>query len=456
LVAGGNSSGYKLDGAIPGSFSVQAFASQDGVDAASGPYVGVAGECLGDAVAQRMSLATAAYFLILAPLAAASPELHRGFWAWKIMAHTALIVAALFLPAAAGEPWAGTTRGIAGVFLVAQVVVMIDLAFNAHDCLLARIIRRSDELEDEYSGAENEPGCCSNYWQWLYVLSAFVLWAGAASTVIGLAVMESHSGPSCAGGTAALSACLLLAIVYTVASLLDCLAPASGSRGALPPSIVFAYCTWLLVSALGSLHWECAALPSAGQDGSATSITISVAIAALSLGYTAYSASASVPGLFAGPTPEPGYEGSALLDQEAQAPASGDEEREDEAAELAESGGSAAGRRTYGSDDIDSSTHSASSSSEGCCSGDARSLSWLFHLVMVAAAVYMGAVLTGWQVPSAGQFTVDVTAESAVVQSQQSLAAFWAQTIAAMVAVALYGWILIAELCCPGRTFGPS
>lgn len=461
LVPSSNSSGFPVGIAIPGAFQVispSASSPLVGDPSSSTSLVGVAGECLGDAVAQRVALGTAMYFLLLAPLSAASPELHRSFWAWKILLHVALVLTALFMPAEAGEPWAGTTRGIAGLFLVAQVLVMVDLAFNLHDWLILRMIRRYEDLQEEYQGAENQPGFCANQWQVVYALLALALWIGSATTVIGLAVMESHAGPRCAGGTAAMAACLLLAIVYTVASLLDCLAPASGSRGALPPAIVFAYCTWLLVSALGSLHTECAALPTAGHDGSATSITVSVAIAALSLGYTAYSASSSVPGLFNGATPEPGYESSGLLRGANGSESEGDDDHDgdDSAADGAERGGrvasAVASRGTYGSDDADADGESGS----GCCSGDARSFSWLFHLVMVTAAVYMGAVLTGWQVPGRGQFTVDNSSGELVVQSQQSIAAFWAQTLAALVAVALYGWILVAELACPGRTFGPS
>jgi hypothetical protein len=422
------------------------------LDAEPSSFVQVAAECLGDAAAQRISFGTAVYFVFGILVSLMGVEWHRGMWLWKFLLHTALIVGAFFVPSSWGEPIAVSARVAAGLFLFAQVCVMVDIAYKLHDELLRRIEARDEELKDEYSGPDDQPGYCSNLWKVLYIVLALSLWLASAAGVISLIAKEASAGGDCAGGTAVLTASLVIAIVYTVLSMVDCIAPASGAKGFLPPSVIFAYCTWLLFSALGGLpSSNCNPVPSVGSDGSPGSIVVAILIATLSVGYSAYSASVTVPGLFSAAPPAPA-EGIALLATKERRHSShdvSDEESRQAKPSDEEQGGSSA-RRRYSSSVSDA----APTESGGGCGGEDRT-AWAFHLILCAAALYMAVVLTGWQVPTTGQFEVTSAANSGTphFDSQQTIAAFWAQTAAAIFAVALYGWTLVAELCCPGRTF---
>ncbi|KAA0145593.1 hypothetical protein FNF29_08230 [Cafeteria roenbergensis] len=421
--------------------------------------VQVAGQCVGDAAAQRVALATTVYFVTMAIASLAGPEVNRGLWAWKVLGQGLLMVGAFFLPADSGAPWAEAARVLAALFLLAEVFVMLDFAFVAHDCLAERMARRWEEIEDEYMGSDDKPGCCANLWQVAYALLSAVLWTGSAATVIAFAAKEANSGPACSAGTGALLASLLLAICYTIASLLECLAPASGAKGILPPSLVFAYCTWLLVSALSGLpDVACNPIDAIGDGQSAGEVSVSIAVATISVVYMALSASAAVPGLW-------GSAGAAAGEAQAERSLLEDNESEDGASPkeydpLAVKDSPGAGHAVAPrlSADEEASPRAPERPVGGGSCSDARDMAWLFHIVMAVAAGYMGAVMTGWQVPASGQFELAANATvaggSAMQASQRSVVAFAAQVGAAGFAVLLYTWCLIAELCCPGRSFG--
>ena len=102
--------------------------------------------------------------------------------------------------------WAGYSqfaRYMSILFLIAQVLIIVDAAYTVHEALLARMDARDAALDAQGW----EPGLCSNGWKVLYVLLAafcvsgwvgfeFVVWCAAAGVDTAAAEMLFGSSPS--------------------------------------------------------------------------------------------------------------------------------------------------------------------------------------------------------------------------------------------------------------------
>ena len=138
-------------------------------------------------------------------------------------------------------------------FLVAQVLVLLELAYRLQGLLSIKIELRDTELRAEYS----KVGMFQNCWKWLYILIVLGLQV-ASFAMLGWLIHASDS--SChttraflgltitfgivftlMGSTTAtvvcLEACLRLRLPRVLVAVLACL----DNRGLMPPSVVFAY-----------------------------------------------------------------------------------------------------------------------------------------------------------------------------------------------------------------------
>lgn len=101
------------------------------------------------------------------------------------------------------------------------------------------------------------------------------------------------TGIECGTNLGFLSITLISGIIFLIVAPLEC----AGARGILPPALIFAYCTWLCWSAIyGNPNADCTPIPPDTTNTGAT--VVGMIIAALSLCYTAFSASRSIPHLF--------------------------------------------------------------------------------------------------------------------------------------------------------------
>jgi hypothetical protein len=69
---------------------------------------------------------------------------------------------------------------------------------------------------------------------------------------------------------------------------------------------------------------------------------------------------------------------------------------------------------------------------------------WLFHFILSMGALYLGMILTQW-----GGFTGMTEDENLANQAT----ALWVNAVGGWVAYAIFGWIRVAPLICPGRDF---
>jgi hypothetical protein len=227
----------------------------------------------------------------------------------------------------------------------------------------------------------------------------------------------------------------------------SCDAQIFGARGVLPPAVLWAYCTWLTWSALyTNPDDKCNPVPPSSTSTAST--IVGMVIAALSLCYTAFAASRSVPGLFKSPPPAAA----------SQAAGHGSSDDDDNDCEKLPGGGTAP-KASAGSHLLDAehggsaSSYARGPSATGAAaaagaaakaSPEAHSIvaSTIFLLTLTLASLYAAMVLSNW--------AVDATS---VVASHSTNAAMWAQFGSEIAVIVLYLWTLVAPLACPGRDF---
>lgn len=152
---------------------------------AAAPGFCAAEQCWGLQAAYRISFAVAVFFAFLGLLAAAVPVTHLGGWLVKLLLWAAL-VGVSFLPASdAMLQYAAVARGFSVLFLLVQVLIIIDLAYNAHEWLVARV----DRANADFEARGFEPGLLSNCWGVLYVSLSLALILGAVASLCAMYVV---------------------------------------------------------------------------------------------------------------------------------------------------------------------------------------------------------------------------------------------------------------------------
>jgi uncharacterized protein (UPF0333 family) len=309
------------------------------------------------------------------------------------------------------------------LFLLAMVIILIDAAYHLHEVLTAKIEAKDTELLQTHETV----GIFQNLWKLLYLGISF---GAIIGSFVGMGLLYKFSanrpdGITCNNNLAFLSITLIAGLIYTVLSMMEC----SGARGLMPPSLVWAYCTWLCWSAIYSnADVNCTPVP---PDSSNTGATIvGMIIAACSLCYTAFSASRSLPHMFdlsknpAAPAPAATAESEPLT---ANAHTTGAEKEEKE--EDVEAGHAADYAAKDGKEKEKEEPFSVVDS-------------LIFSIILVLASMYMAPVLTNW-----------VTDPSDVASSRTNPATMWVNMAAQWATTVLYFWTLLAPVCCTGRDF---
>lgn len=199
-----------------------------------GLSIGPTAFCSGQQVVLRFSFATFGFFAAHAGLLACCKRetdarlgLHTGLWALKALLWAAALVGSLFLPGAAVFYYGNIARGGAGLFLVFVMVEMVSWAYDANEALLAR----------------------DAWWSWALLAAgaAVCFAAGVGAAAAGYIFYAAHAGCSLnlflitwslvAGGA-------MVAVLFVPRRL-----PVAGL---LTGGIVYAYTSYLLLSALSS------------------------------------------------------------------------------------------------------------------------------------------------------------------------------------------------------------
>jgi len=303
--------------------------------------------------------------------------------------------------------------------------------------LLVMTHQYAENMEGESQGQE---GCCAHKADILYLVICGVLAIGAFA---GIVAMYSFSVKhNCSGMTGLLSVTLIVGVILIVMSVLDVF----GAPGLLCPSVVFAYATWLVWSAMTSEPTaECNPY---GDDADQPwyVVAIGIIISGLSLAYTSYSAASSAPQLCGGgDDEEEGLTSSLIENRRGQ-----DQLDKVLTGEIKTERDLEAARRKDGADDSDDDGAASDADDDDALRRDGVGASgrkkpekaWFFHLIMLSAALYMAMLLTNW-----GTGTDSGSTRST------GLTSLWIKVATQWLTYLLYLWTLIAPVVCKSRDF---
>lgn len=376
------------------------------------------GECYGPLAVYRICLAVFAFHLCLAGLlydVSSSKDvrapIQNGFWLIKLVAWAGLIAVSFFLPNEVVSGWSRyVALWMAGLFILLQIVLLIDFAYSLSNALLAKYEQEEERV-------------------WLSILvggTVFLLSLGVALSGVLYGYFGAHS--SCQMNQFFITLNLILGVLACIISCLPAVQEANPSSGLPQAAVMFAYCTYLTASAivsepvahdepvgdpLGPLNYtpaECNPL-SAAFGTKATTTVIGALFTFVALAYSASSA-ATRGSIMQG---DKGYE---------QLISNSDSEDDDDATDL-----EAPRLRTHlGRDDEKESTLYSYS---------------FFHVIFALAACYLSMLITNWN-------TVKLEDQTNWVVGK-SLVAVWVKASSCWTAYAFYIWTLVAPILFPDR-----
>jgi hypothetical protein len=372
---------------------------------ASGLSTGTYVYCKGDAAVFRISFILVLFFLAMGLLSLVSDGAHRGFWFFKVTVLLGGMIGSFFMPNSAfdNSGYAWVARFGAGIFLILQILVLIDFGYHWNEMWVAHAY---EGTLTEYDEATNKN------WLIAILVCAILLYMG---TITATALVYVYY--PCGTGIAFNTVVFLLSLAVTVISLFrDKLVGVEGA--VLPAAVVVAYAVYLVWSSLQS-NPDATCRPASSDD--AASITVGALIATTSLCWTSFSLTGNAEHLMKGEELEkPPETTTASVTPVAGAPVSSTQYRGD-----AEAG------HNQGSDDEDEYLPSTEKA-------------WVFHLLMITASMYLAMLLTDWGTESGG---------ASATGYGEGAASMGVKFAAALMTVFLYAWTLVAPVLVQGRDF---
>jgi len=196
-----------------------------------------ASACYGLQAAYRISAALCGFFFVLALVVVILPVAHHGAWLLKLALFLLLLGCSLLIPNSFFSGYAELSRYGSILFIVIQVILIIDFAYALHEWLL----RRADATDARLEKDGWEQGICSNGWKVVYLSLSALL---TCASISGIGVMFRYFG-QCPLMQFFLAETLIVGVLLLVASVWG-----ASAKGLLPPSLLFAYNTYLVYGAL--------------------------------------------------------------------------------------------------------------------------------------------------------------------------------------------------------------
>lgn len=356
----------------------------------------------------NISFGASLFFCFMTIFTFLVPAFHRGHFCLKITLNIILIAASLYIPEEFMFGFAQFSRFASSLFLLLQIVILIDFAYDLSEYLIAE----SDDADDEAGNVEGT-GICSNKYKMMYLLVGFGSIILGAAAIVTMYILYSR----CFLNIIFITITWVAATFYIVMSISN-----KTNKGLLAPAIVFMYCVLLCYGGIAANPYEDCGV--SGDNG--PSIVIGTAIGAISLCWTVMRTSSSAFYLFA---------------------SSGEKELEDNVAHRQEVFTKAITENRdedVTDEDGTSDTRAVISvPTEETTNNNIQEVSvWFFHFIMTMGAVYMAMLLSNWatDTDSSSSTTRSVANMTVKIGSQ------W-------VTILLYIWTCVAPLCFASRNF---
>ncbi|KAG8783374.1 hypothetical protein FRC15_005312 [Serendipita sp. 397] len=414
------------------------------------------GKCHGTLAIHRICFALSLFHLILSTslinvrsTRTRRAEIQNGWWGPKVLAWILLLVISFLIPDGFFIIW-GNWVALMGatVFILIGLVLLVDFAHSFTETCL-----------------ENWENSGSNLWQYILVGSTLGLYV-ISIALTGL-MYAFFAGSGCTLNQFFITFNLVLSVLVTVLSVAPAIQEANPKSGLAQASIVAAYCTYLVLSAVGNhTHATCNPLHKRAAATQTTTVIIGgvftfVAIAysttraaTLSKAFTTGTKKGGDIALSGNDSRELGLStGPTVITKQ---PTPKNTPRYQALVAAVEAGAipaSALNDRTLYADGGDSDDEGE----EGAV-GEERddekvavkyNYSW-FHIIFAMAAMYVAMLLTDWQIikwsapsgPDDGGSTIYIG---------RSDVAMWMRIISSWISILLYGWSLLAPVVMPDR-----
>ncbi|TMW58534.1 hypothetical protein Poli38472_010093 [Pythium oligandrum] len=368
------------------------------------------GYCFGNQMVYRMSFSLGCFFVMTAVLSCAAS---RGcenaccLMCVQLPVYFFIVVGSLFIPNSSFETYVDVARLASSFFIILQIVIIVDWAYNVRDFLLDQMEAASHDeearqalLTSDYDNLSlTEKSSSATAWEAAYIAIVFVLGAGSTAAIV--IMFKWFSG--CDLNVAFIILTIFAAVVITVLSVLSWV-----NVGLLPAAAVTAYLVMMCYQAVHSNPDEtCTGTDLSTISPHGKSVLLNATLAALTITWTSWRTSATNTKLFT-LTPFATTETKTFDEQDVKDLAD---------IEAGEEG-----------DVVNSNPHAVPE--------------YQFHILMVLASFYMAMTLTNWG--SANGLDTD----------DDQVATMWVKISSQWVAAAIFLWTLVAPAVFPGREFG--
>eukprot|EP01128_Nolandella_sp_AFSM9_P006945 TRINITY_DN3682_c0_g1_i1.p1 TRINITY_DN3682_c0_g1~~TRINITY_DN3682_c0_g1_i1.p1 ORF type:complete len:495 (-),score=108.13 TRINITY_DN3682_c0_g1_i1:52-1515(-) len=386
--------------------------------------------CYGTMSVYRLCFALSVFHLVmaLAMIGVKSTKdmrhsIQHSWWSIKVLVLCALIVVSFFIPNVVFSPFAWVALIGAGLFVLIQVVLLVDFAHTVNEKLLGW-----------YQESQ------SKFYVVLLVGATILFYLISVVGTVLMFVYFSENPVTCWYNPMFVTFNIIFCFAFSVFSIYPRLQAANPKIGLLQSATVTIYCTFLIWSALSSepQTMECNKFPLYEGDpkSGGFGVIVGVAFTFLALVYSAFRVSSSSEEMGVGhkdPARKALLSTKAILDVEGGQP--GQKERKEM-------------KDKVGSDSEESDDEDEDSLSEEEEESDIPSYSYsFFHFTFMLASLYLAMVLTNWLSVSFDGGQIDS------VHVDQGMAAVWVKAISSWATVLVYIWTMVAPILFPGREF---
>ena len=424
--------------------------------------------CIGNYFVYRISFALSVVFMIFSIITKCSPLFHNGNWATKIFLYCFFVVGAFFLPNAFFYGYSFVARIGSFLFLLLQLIIIVDYAFDMHEMFLIKMEACDSEQSTAHEGGDRVQMCCCSCGlggvKALYLAASFLHLLLAVVGVVLLYVFYTSQDQGCAENVVIITLTLLFGLAITATGVIQCKKTNDvgddGSVGLLVPSVVFCYCVYYAYDAVkANPNPTCHPVEFSYTSNDAGAILLGLLVSAYSLVWISLRTAQSARGVIqtrrdsdisvkrkkkktkSKATKKNNNRIERIAEED------GEEEEEEEADTPSTTDAEAGGGPTTSSKNIGVMEIDDSQVVGGVMKDDVDTVNkqiWLFHFVLAMGALYLGMILTQW-----GGYTGGSAAENEANQAT----ALWVNAVGGWVAYFIFGWIRCAPLICPNRDF---
>jgi len=319
----------------------------------------------------------------------------------------------------------------ATIFILLGLVLLVDFAHSWSETCL-----------------ENWEKSDSNTWQWILITSTTSMYAGTIALTGVLYAYFANSG--CTLNRFFITFNLILCIIITILCIHPVVQEYNPRSGLAQSSMVAAYCTYLIVSAVSNHeHQSCNPLHKNGTGS--TTVVLGAIFTFLAIAYSTSRAATQSRALAGkgkrgGAVQLPGdASGHAEMGVVSSQPGRMESPRYQALLAAVEAGAiPASALEEEGEDEEDEELGEARDDER---SGTRYNYSW-FHFIFAIGMMYVAMLLTDWNVVSK---TVSPSDSDKVVYIGRSEIAMWMRVISSWVCIILYSWSLLAPVIMPDR-----